>query len=193
MDLVHINETQPIHDRFQQQAAEIAAMLSDPDVRLADDAQYHRFGDLARNATASLHELRDLVNLSRHTGRNLTLARLAEMLDQFPLDTPVCYDTGDQAERNFDPYQGNLNHAAMRRHSPYMNLPPATAAQLAYDARRAPNLPHITRKGDEVRLYSQSPVWQAEYGESRGRAVVDVQTGEQGHVVLITTDPEPGY
>ena len=39
MNLVHITDTRPIHDRFQQQAAEIATILADPDVRLADDAQ----------------------------------------------------------------------------------------------------------------------------------------------------------
>ena len=193
MNLIQINDTQPINDRFQQQAAEIAATLADPDDRLADDAQYYRFGDLARNAIANLHQLRDLVNLSRHTGSNLTLARLAELLDQFPPDTPVRYDNGGQPARNFDPYRGNYNHAAMRQHTPYMNPPPATAGQLAYDARSAPHMLHIAYKGDEVRLYSQSPVWLAEYGESRGHAVVDVQTDEQGHVVLITTDPEPGY
>lgn len=193
MNLIQINDAQPVNDRFQQQAAEIAAILADPDARLAEEVQYHQFRDLIGTAIGDLRQLRDLVSLSRHTARNLTLARLAELLDQFPPDTPVCYDNGGQVARNFDPYQGNLNHAAMRRHRPYMNPPPATAGQLAYDARSAPNLPHITRKGDEVRLYSQSPVWLAEYGESQGRAVVDVQTDEQGHVVLVTTDPEPGY
>lgn len=185
------DHTQPIADRFQQQAAEIAAILADPDVRLADDVQYYRFGELAKAAIGNLHQLHDLVNLSRHKGHNLTLARLPEMLDQFPPDTPVRYDHGGQAERNFAPYRGNHNHAAVRQHKPYMTPPPATAGQLSYDARNAPTLPHITHKGDEVRLYGQSPVWQAEYGESRGREVVDVQTDEQGHVVLVTADTEP--
>ena len=115
------------------------------------------------------------------------------MLEQFPPDAPVRYDNGGPAARLFDPYRGDYNHAAMSRHRPVMNLPPATAGQLAYDARSAPNLPHIAYKGDEVRLYSQSPVWLAEYGESRGRAVIDVQTDEQGQVVLVTADPKPRY
>lgn len=86
-----------VADRFRQQAAEIAAILSDPDIRLADEAQHYRFGDLVRAAIGNLNQLHDLVNLSRHTGRNLTLARLAEMLDQFPPETPARYDNGAQA------------------------------------------------------------------------------------------------
>lgn len=54
-----------------------------------------------------------------------------------------------------------------------------------------PICPTLPNKGDEVRLYSQSPVWKAEYGDSRGRAVVDAQAHEQGGVVLVTADPEP--
>ena len=188
-----IDEIKTAADRFQQQAAEIAAILADPGVRLADEAQHYQFRGLAEAAAENLCQLRDLTALSRHSGHNLTLLQLAELLENHSADAPVRFDTGDKPPHHFDTYRGDYNHAALGTHRPTHRLPPPTAGELARAARNATNMPYIAYKGDEVRLYGQSPVWQAEYGESGGRPVVDAHADAQGDVVLVTAEPEPRY
>ena len=188
-----IDEITTAADRFQQQAAEIAAILADPDVRLADGAQHYQFKGLTEAAAENLCRLRDLTALSRHNGRNLTLFQLAELLEKHSADAPARFDTGDKPPHHFDTYRVDYNHAALGTYKPTHRLPPPTAGDLARAARNATNLPYISYKGNEAWLYGQSPVWQAEYGESSGRAVVDVHADEQGNVVLVTAEPEPRY
>ena len=188
-----IDEIKTAADRFQQQAAEIAAILADPDVRLAEEAQHYQFKGLAAAAAENLCRLRDLAGLSRHSGHNLTLLQMAELLEKHPADAPVRFDAGHKPTNHFDPYRGDYNHAALGTYRPTHRLPPPTAGELARAARNATNLPHISYKGNEAWLYGQSPVWQAEYGESGGRPVVDVHADAQGDVVLVTAEPEPRY
>ena len=180
-------------DEFRQQAAEINAILADPEIRLADDTQHFRFKQLADDAAHSLSQMRDLLNLSQHNGRNLTLTELADLLEQHPPEAPVYFDTGDTPGHYFNPYRGGSSHAALTGYGPDQPQAPPSAGKLASEARSAPQMPHTAYKGGEVRLYGHSPVWYAEYWQSRGRPVVGVGLDEQGRVILATADPEPTY
>ena len=176
-------------DLFRKQAEVINQILAEPDSRLDDFTKRFQFKELTDAAALSLRQLQDLLDLSQHTGPNLTLAQLADLLEQHPPDAPVCYDTGETPGRYFAPYRGGICHAALAAYAPDRPQTPPTAGELAREARSAPQMPHTAYKGGEVRLYDHSPVWQADFDQSCGRAVVGIQPDGQGNVTLITAEP----
>ena len=118
---------------------------------------------------------------------------MADLLEQHPPDAPVRYDTGDTPGHYFAPYRGGICHAALAAYPPDRPQTPPTAGGLVGDARCAPHAPHTAYKGGKVRLYEHSPVWQADFDQSRGRPIVGVQADGQGTIVLVTAEPEPSY
>ena len=180
----------PIADQFQQQAAEISAILANPDIRLTDEEQCRRFAELAITATMNLRRLRDLVSLSAYNERNLTLVQLAERLERHPADAPVRFDIGGEPTQIFYAYPVGNAHIALGKYSPWHPIPLPNTGQLAKAARNTPNEVHAPTRGYAVNLYNESPVWMAEYDEFPGRMIVDVQADDQGCVVLVTEEPD---
>ena len=180
----------PIADQFRQQAAEISAILANPDIRLTDEEQCRRFVDLSISATQNLRRLRDMIHLSAYHGRNLTLLQLAERLERHPADAPVRFDIGGEPTHIFYAYPVGNAHIALGKYSPWHPIPLPNTGQLAKAARNTPNEVHAPTRGYAVNLYNESPVWMAEYDEFPGRMIVDVQADEQGCVVLVTEEPD---
>lgn len=180
-------------DVFRNQAELINQILAEPDSRLADHRQQFQFKELTNATAHTLDTLQDLLNLSQHSGPNLTLSQLADRLEQQPPEAPVYFDTGDTPGHYIHAYRGSSSHAALVGYGPDQPQAPPSAGKLAREARSAPQMPHTAYKGGEVRLYGHSPFWHAEHWQSHGRPVVDVRLGEQGRVILATAEPEPTY
>ena len=109
--------------------------------------------------------LRDRIELASESFPNLSLAQLAEQLEQFNPDAEILFEDGAVPESYVRSYRGYFHHAAIgvalgRGENP----PPVLVSDVLRGVKFAMHDVVYGYKGGEYQLYPDVPVWYADYG-----------------------------
>jgi len=122
-------------------------------------------------------------NMARSTRSDyhLTLGKLIEALEGVAPDTVVvCSDNISEHPGGAISYRGYYSDLAFKP-----SAKPVTVAELLAEAKNALNQEFTGYKGGEFLMGPDAPLWIAQYGQSGGRAIIDISVTDGAATLII--------
>ena len=174
-----------LHKKIEEQHREISREIDKENDWKEDDVANLILSDKVSDLAEMVNELSDRIKLEIYEGKNLRLGQLIESLENCDPESVVVFDDGYYPDVYIESYRGNYRHASVVKCDITIK-----AGEWAKCLRRAVGDTRTGYKGGEFKMFLETPLWQSEYGQSSGIAIVGVNHGF-GQTVILATEHIP--